>query len=357
MFIKNIKRRNSTLELLRILSMIGVLGLHYMNRKIGGVLNTTVPVNIWTSHFIESICITSVNVFVLISGYFMIKQKTTGLRKAIELYLIMLLYHLVFFAVGITAGEVAFSWKELAVTMFPFAIGQKWFLETYILLLLFAPFINILIEHLNKKTHLLFISIWILVFSVWASFLPSPPLTDGGYGITNFITLYLIAAYIKKYVSLPKNNKSVLLALLTWIISVLVITASSFTFLKGRAWDYCYIFNIIASTAVFYAFLNLPETYIPVINTVAGLTFGVYISHANVHLQNIVYHKVMHTERFMDHPAMPLHFVICVVLQFTFFALIEYLRQIIWKPTVGKYLKNSNLLKAEQLWELHLFDN
>ena len=124
------KKRNSTLELLRILSMIGVLGLHYMNRTIGGGLNTTVTNNILTSHFIESLCIISVNVFVLISGYFMIKQKTTGLRKAIELYLILLFYHLVFFAVGLATGEVNFSRKELAVTVVPFAIGQKWFLET-----------------------------------------------------------------------------------------------------------------------------------------------------------------------------------------------------------------------------------
>ena len=87
------KQRNSTLELLRVLSMIGVLGLHYMNKSIGGGLNATLPYNVVLTHFLESICITSVNVFILISGYFMIYQKTTGLRKAIDLYLVLLCYY------------------------------------------------------------------------------------------------------------------------------------------------------------------------------------------------------------------------------------------------------------------------
>ena len=60
------KKRNSTIEMLRIISMLGVVGLHYFNKKLGGALNTTVPVNIYIAHFLESLCITSVNIFVLI---------------------------------------------------------------------------------------------------------------------------------------------------------------------------------------------------------------------------------------------------------------------------------------------------
>ena len=335
--------------------MFGVLGCHYLNKSIGGGLNTTLPSNIVLSHILESLCITSVNVFVLISGYFMISQKTTGLRKAIELYLILLSYYLPFYAVACITGETVFSWKEFAYMIVPFARGDKWFLETYILLLLFAPYLNILIANLNKDTHLLLVFIWLTVFSVWSSFFPSPPLTDKGYGITNFVTLYLISSYIRKYIQLPKDKKSILIALLAFVVSVLLITVSSFSVFKGRAWGYCYLFNITASTAIFFAFLNLPETSNAGINTVAGLTFGVYISHSYIHFRDLVYHKIMHTERYIDGPYLVPHFLICIMLQFIVFAAIEYLRQLLWKPTVGKLLANSKILKAEQTWERQVF--
>lgn len=313
------------------------------------------PTNIVLTHILESLCITSVNVFVLISGYFMINQKTTGLRKAIELYLVMLCYRLALFAAAVYTGNVVFSWKELAVTVIPFAVGKMWFLETYILLLFFAPFLNTLIAHLNRDTHLLLVFIWLMVFSVWSSFFPSPPLTDKGYGITNFFTLYLISSYIRKYVRLPKNRKSVLIALLFFLVSVFLITISSFSVFKSRAWWYCYLFNITASAAIFYAFLNLPETSNAGINTVAGLTFGVYISHAYPHFQNLIYHKIMHTERYIDSPYLLPHFLTCILLQFIVFAAIEYLRQLLWKPTVGKWLSSSRALDAEQIWERQIF--
>lgn len=69
------KERNSTIEILRIISMLFVVGLHYLNTGIGGGLLTNILFNkLWT-HMFESVGIVAVNVFVLISGYFLINQK------------------------------------------------------------------------------------------------------------------------------------------------------------------------------------------------------------------------------------------------------------------------------------------
>ena len=221
-------RRNSTLEILRIISMIMVVGLHYMNRSIGGGLNTELEANIVSSHILESICITSVNVFVLISGYFMQSTKTTGLKKAIDLYLIMLFYNLLSFSIAVVTKQYQFSIRELILAFIPFFTGLKWFLETYIILLLIAPFINKLLNSLNKKSHALLILIQIMFFSIWPSFFPSAPILDGGYGITNFITLYFISSYIRKYISFHGNRKTCSVSLAVFIGSCSVITISSF---------------------------------------------------------------------------------------------------------------------------------
>lgn len=256
-----ITERNSTIECLRIISMWLVVGLHYLNYSIGGGLATTLLVNkVWT-HLFESAGVIAVNVFVLISGYFLTGQKQCKPRKAINLYLILVFYNLVFFAVGCLAGAYEFSWKELMYAILPFFDGRKWFLETYILLLLFVPFLNKLTENLTAAEHRALIILQLVVFSVWPSFLPSAPISDRGYGIINFLTLYFIAAYIRRY---PRSDEAPAHKG-RWMLLFLVscgatVVSSVLPYLEGRAWDYCYLPNIVGAVAIFCFFLRLRET-------------------------------------------------------------------------------------------------
>ena len=347
--------RNSTLEILRIISMIMVIGLHYMNISIGGGFNT--ERNIVSAHIIESICITSVNIFVLISGYFMQSAKTTGLRKAVDLYLVMLFYDLSCFGIATAAGLYPFSIRELFFAVFPFFKGLRWFLETYIILLMIAPFLNKLLNCLNKESHGFLIFIQIMLFSVWPSFLPGAPIFDNGYGITNFITLYFIASYIRKYISFQNTKRTRFISLTVFVVSCLVITVSSFlSYFGQRAWGYCYIFNILASAALFVFFLNLPKTNLKIVNTIAGTTFGVYILHSMLYLQTFIYHSILHTERYYDSKYQTLHFLICIILLFAVCSIIDYCRQRIWNVTVRKILDKSRLIKMEHDWEKRIMN-
>ena len=346
------KNRNSTLEILRILSMMMVIGLHYMNKSIGGGLNTELKMNVIIAHCLESVCITSVNVFVLISGYFMQSVKTTGLKKAIDLYLVMLFYHVPSFIIAVLTGQSEFTLKNLVYAVAPFLLGIRWFLETYIILLLIAPFLNVLLNNINKKQHILLISIQFLLFSIWPSFLPSAPITDGGYGITNFITLYFIAGYMRRYISFSDAKKTRRLMWVIFSISCAAITVSSFLpYFGARAWDYCYIFNIIASVSLFTAFLNLPKTNLKFINTVAGTTFGVYLSHSMLYFQPLIYKTFLQADRFLNSPLQPLHCIVSILILFTACSALDMLRQKLWRVTVAKWLGNSKILKAEAEWE------
>lgn len=344
--------RNSTLEILRIISMVMVIGLHYMNKTIGGGFNTELKVNIVSSHILESICITSVNIFVLISGYFMQSAKTTGFRKAVDLYLVMLFYNLSCFGIATATGQYQFSVRELVLAFFPFFTGLYWFLETYIILLLIAPFINRLLNCLNKKSHEFLIFIQIMLFSIWPSFFPNAPIIDGGYGIINFITLYFISSYIRKYSSFQNTKKTQFISLTVFAVSCFAITVSSFLpYFSQRAWAYCYIFNILASTALFVFFLYLPKTNLKIVNTIAGTTFGVYITHSMLYFQPLIYHSILHTERYYNSEYQTLHFLISIILLFAACAIIDFCRQRIWNVTVKKILDKSRLIRMENDWE------
>ena len=62
--------RNSNIELLRIVSMFMIIGLHYFNGEMGGGLLfvSQNSVNYWLTHIFESIFITGVNIFVCITA-------------------------------------------------------------------------------------------------------------------------------------------------------------------------------------------------------------------------------------------------------------------------------------------------
>lgn len=66
------KRRNSSVELMRVIFAIGVIFLHYNNAGLGGILQY-IEANTLNEKWIyltESAFICSVAVFVIISGYY-----------------------------------------------------------------------------------------------------------------------------------------------------------------------------------------------------------------------------------------------------------------------------------------------
>ena len=74
------KERNSNIELLRLCSMMMIMVLHFLghSRYIGGNIFSA-DVLIW--NLMESLCISSTAIFVLISGYFGINFKIKGILK------------------------------------------------------------------------------------------------------------------------------------------------------------------------------------------------------------------------------------------------------------------------------------
>lgn len=77
------KRRAANFELLRIISMMMVVCLHYLSK--GNLLPQYIKLNHGSDYLywlIEALCIVSVNVFVLISGYFLIEKEFNGKKDA-----------------------------------------------------------------------------------------------------------------------------------------------------------------------------------------------------------------------------------------------------------------------------------
>lgn len=328
--------RNSSFELLRIISIIMIIGVHYLGYYALDNVNKF-TLNYYLTYFIESICIMGVNTFVLISGYFLITKNKVNIRKVIDLLIIVAFYGFIFYFLMMIINKTSFNIKDLIKSMIPFWLGKRWFVRTYIILFLISPFMNRGLRELGKKPFENLIFIWILFFSIWPSFFPYPPVTDDGYGIINFVLLYIIGAYIRLHY---KNNKSI------WIYVVLYIMCILGTYLGklyyGYTWTYNFITNIIGSVMLFLIFSKLKITS-KNINYIALFVFGIYMVHYDVQTQEFIYGKLLKCSNYVNSQWLILHIIYSTVILFVISLLIDIVRSNIFKISVDTIINKINI--------------
>lgn len=102
-----------------------------------------------------------------------------------------------------------FSWIELLRRFFPVSRGVWWFFTVYFALAILSPFMNAMIDALDKAYHRMLILLLLIMCSIipmftnWEGQLGS----NYGYSLLWFFVLYVTGAYISRYISgLIKNS-------------------------------------------------------------------------------------------------------------------------------------------------------
>lgn len=212
--------RNSSFELLRIILIILIMMEHCNMWFIGGGSQSA------TEHFtkclIESVCIGSVNTFVLISGWFSIRS---GLKKIAPLVSMML-----FSTVPLLIVALFLRWLPLSAITSPEGIYQYilggnayWFVIDYIALIIISPLLNKGFDMMTRKQcGTMLIALYLLI-ALYDFALRSPVLgVEGGYSLLWFAFLYLLARYMRSYdISPVYRHRYAILAASVFLQSVL----------------------------------------------------------------------------------------------------------------------------------------
>ena len=159
----NKSERNSSIELLRIIAMLGVIILHYNCETMGGAL---LYVEKWTANnyyllLSENICIGAVNLYILISAFFLCTSNSRKLIKILELILELILFRFAVYFVGILLGN-DFSLVDCLSCFLPLS----YYVILYSVLYLISPYINIVINQLTTKQMKRMASICFAIFSI-----------------------------------------------------------------------------------------------------------------------------------------------------------------------------------------------
>lgn len=201
--VANAKKRMANMELLRILAMLMVVMLHYLDKgRVLPSLAGELSVNGYLAWGLELLAIVSVDVYMLISGFFLAGSSFKS-RRLVELLCQALFYSLLIPLLLIAAGildPAKITLYQLLYYILPTQMVHYWFLTAYVLMYLFSPLLGVAVRSMKKNQLRAVILLLLLFLSVNKSVLPVRLEMDNlGYDGIWFMCVFVIAAYLRLY--------------------------------------------------------------------------------------------------------------------------------------------------------------
>lgn len=275
--------RDSNVELLRIFAIMGVVVLHY-NGYFALSLVEPNSLNFYILIFLEGLFICAVNLFVLISGYFLSSTTKRKSVKAIELVVQVIAMSAVTYIVSFIISH-HFSFKGLALSLVP----NNYFVTLYITLYLISPYINLALSRLSEKFFLVLLAVLFVLFAVWPTVMDVIVELTGknynglyttnsggsqfGYSIINFVLMYITGAFLRRKAPVVKKRFCILGIVLT---AVLIFIWQLYMPSIARA--YCNPLVVLLAVLVFLLFrgFNFKSR---LINTLSKSSFTCFLIH------------------------------------------------------------------------------
>ena len=228
------KKRNSSIELLRIIAMIDIVMFHYLSRNFNlyAVENSRIAedVNLWKEMIFQYIGYLGVPCFMFISGYYGIKFKWGRFGGIVEQ---CFFYGFVSFVGLLLINGNRPPFYELL------AINNYWFMVAYLMVMLISPALNSMIGSLDSKQLLLVI---LSLYAVDFGGVISSHSVGGGFA--TLMMIYLVARWMRLYLPELLKKHSVLCFLILLLIQLSLVSA-------------CYLFQHIGIKVIIGSYDNI----------------------------------------------------------------------------------------------------
>lgn len=332
--------RSSNIELLRIVAMLAIIAHHY-------VVNSTVtrlfdPLHPTANQIFLQLWgmwgKTAINVFVLITGYFMCESRLTAKRYCKILFEIIFYSWVMWFVLS-AFGYETITWKGVfnRLILLDITANQDGgFVPGFMWMYLLIPAMNVYIHAASKRNLYALCSILLAMFTLCGTVLHA----NVYHHVFWYCTLYFVGAAIRKYPFCWMSSIHICFGLLALaILSAWASVASldCFIVIRGSTPVNTYYFvsdsnKLLAFVVAVFAFLTFKNSRIPqsrFINAVASTTFGILLIHAATDGM-----RKWLWEDFVDVPgaySMPLlllivYSVLVMLCVFAFCSAIDYLR-------------------------------
>lgn len=281
-------QRNSNIELLRVVSMSFIVMGHFISQT--NSFENHKGVYRFFTYLFGSGARIAVNIFLIIGVWFLVDSKFSA-KRIMKLYAQLWFY---VFPLSIISffikPEIGFDFKALL----PLLSSRLWFVSSYMVLLVLAPFMQPIFRSDYEYQKRLVIIMTIIIPLMSLVHIGSDSYLDA---LIWFIYVYIVVGFIKyngrhlklylKRVYFPKIY--FILTISIYMILVFIrmyykdVTVGLGRFLYGIAFgiltDYKTFFNFAIALFVFLFVVSRKARYDKVVNRVAKSTLSVYIIH------------------------------------------------------------------------------
>ena len=292
------KQRMANLEVLRCVAMMMVVVLHYLGK--GGMLpDLTAPLSArdTLAWLLEAFCIVAVNVYMMISGYFLC-ESSFKFSRLLTLWLQLEAYSVGIGLLAVVTGIVPaaeVSTHYYLTLLFPVTMGHYWFLTAYVFLYVLLPLFGKGLRLMTKEQFRVALVLLLLTFCLLKSVLPFRLEEDSkGYDCIWYLCVFCVAAYLRRFgiPFLQKKSRALLLYLIgvfgtfgeAMLLHLFYLKTGSLELILKIPYEYNHIFPFLASVGLFCLFLDsdIKGKIGTVAVKIAPYTLGVYLLHENL---------------------------------------------------------------------------
>lgn len=296
-FLERHSRRESNLELLRIISMLLIVCGHLIAQGVSPELNGDLPISVQIMSKGSRI---AVSIFLLIGTWFMVDSKFCA-RRVLLLYCQLAFWILLLTWMGGAIYGVTI--KQLVWSLIPYTSCSLWFVSVYLALILLAPFINFAIN--SRKRH----KVIVCLLGYFCCIQPTIyQFVDGWLDCLGFfVFIYVAIAYYKHYLQekIRPNKYVFIISGIGLYVAIVIIknqllmtgaTDDSYAVKKLGQFlsDYKTLPNLFIASSIFYFFKETNLGKSKLINMLASNALGVYIIHQTPAFQGFLWKNVLH---------------------------------------------------------------
>lgn len=343
-----VSERQGNFELLRIVAAFMVLIVHANFGTIGEVQSyefTDNPLSAYTRTIIQVISSVSVNIFILISGWFGIRPTKKGACNFIFQWWFYLIGLGIFGAV-LSYSHSLSAFKEFMIEIIYTHNTYGWFCVAYITLYIMSPILNTWIKHTSKREFtLVLVGIFTLSFASYVGFCGT---FNGGYSAIGLITVYLLGRYISVY---QKHWSKY--GFCIWLISVSLSTAHyihpiEIPYMALFLGSYNNPLVISGAVGLILWFSTISIKMNRIISMMSSSAFSIYIIHTHpAILEKYFQPLVLHTYHLSEGLSRGFYFGITLAAIYLLCTCIDRFRTILWSYFVSRVFSQREQQKLQ----------
>lgn len=349
--------RESKWELARIVCTVMIILRHMCT--LWGATNTEIIVNKFLSNIFFTGGELAVDVFVMISAWFLVEQHFSS-KRFFKIWLEAFFYNIVIYILCLILGCKNFTFRSFSNMLFPALGGSNWFVSAYLGMVAAMPITNYLIKSMSLRIYRYMIFLGAFCFSIF----PSTGIVENVYvnDLLWFIYIYFLMGYIKKYRSNFISHKNIKWLFFSSYIFMLIIeivmqlwgmSGLIFSNLAANNSLRCAakpsdLLVVLGALGLFGMFSRLEIKNSNKINYISKTTFGIFLYHSHLYFYAYFGENILKTSKYINSSYFIIYVIVVLVVIFLIGFLFDTIRIFMFeRPVINSRFFKGLVIKVD----------